>query len=358
MDRSRIESDPTIASKMKQQYLKHFNKTSSVFLLDKARPTSCFMDLSQQFTIPYSDGFNKCLNDRNNYFRLLRANETGTSILSEALIRTYPTKYLLKTLSTFFKENLPKELLALREKDIIEGGQDKKLLELVEMRDFLGDVAQMTTFKIPIYRSDEKFQEKFIKGLSDAAFRFGYGLAQEEKLQTDFQPFEERIDVLQLSFEAKYADFEFKFSNYFYHVTTASRLKRILMFGLVPSSQHHIFKYPDRVYLYNNETVQTMIWHGIDKLEFLGEDYLALLRIESEPFLKSKNYFNGNPRMYIDSRIQSIDNTEPRAIFTYQKIDRQFIDDHAVLFGVRNGIPFKVKDINLKTDDLSEYNML
>lgn len=209
------------------------------------------------------------------------------------------------------------------------------------------ELPQCLLFSFQHLKAIIKQKKKIVKELSDTFFKFGYGLAQEDLMYVEKQPLEKDIEVLQLSFEAKYPEYQIKFNDWFYHITLASNLLSISQHGLVPCSSHHVFKCPDRVYLFNDEDFRMMLEHGIEKVETSNELLFVLLRIDAKAFTTSRNYFNGNPKLYVDSKLMNIDNENPRAMFTYEKVDRKFIDNEVVLFKSANSIPMKLKKIDL-----------
>lgn len=59
------------------------------------------------------------------------------------------------------------------------------------------------------------------------------------------------IKIVFMQFEAKYSDFPFKMADVLYHVVPNRYIKKIIERGLVPCSKSNVFKYPDRIYLFN-----------------------------------------------------------------------------------------------------------
>lgn len=148
-----------------------------------------------------------------------------------------------------------------------------------------------------------------------------------------------------MTFEPKFTEQKFEFSDFLYHVTPINALHKINRRGLTPLSRHSFFQYPDRVYLFNNCIMLQILDYGISKSEHDGQSQMALLRIKRENLTNDEKYKNGVNRFYVDRKYPVIDGTEPIAIYTYNNIDRKLIDDKIVIFDIDNGVVTNKKTI-------------
>ena len=70
-----------------------------------------------------------------------------------------------------------------------------------------------------------------------------------------------------MTFEPKFSRQNFDFSEFLYHVTPTDTLHKINARGLMPLSKHSFFKYSDRVYLFSNCPMSSILDYGISKAQ-------------------------------------------------------------------------------------------
>jgi len=75
-----------------------------------------------------------------------------------------------------------------------------------------------------------------------------------------------------------------------------------------------------------------------------------LLKIDANTLQDWEGYKSGKIRFYVDSKLSSLDNKKPRAIFTYEGIPRKLLDSNVTIFTVdpRSWRPTLVKHAHLK----------
>lgn len=61
------------------------------------------------------------------------------------------------------------------------------------------------------------------------------------------------------------------------------------------------------------------------------------MKISSSKLTDDGKYKDGKMKFYLDKKYLSIDATEPVAVYTYNNVDRRFIEDDIVIFSFENG---------------------
>lgn len=108
------------------------------------------------------------------------------------------------------------------------------------------------------------------------------------------------INIIAVTFEAKFSDISFEFGKTLYHVTLASSLKKIARDGLTPRSQNEVFRYPDRVYLFNNAQLSLLLAYACGKAENSGVQRFAVLKVDSAKLQSDPLYKSGKLKFYVD----------------------------------------------------------
>lgn len=164
--------------------------------------------------------------------------------------------------------------------------------------------------------------ESKVKTMIDVAFRDGYILSSNDTMSF---PNSETlgIKVLRLQFESKGSFRISKIGDHLYHVTHASNVAKILKEGIVPKAQSHEFTYPERVYLFSNASMKTIIEYAFKK--FSNDDTFSLLQLDGKKLQQEVD--NGNLIFFEDyafsnngSQKDQVDTDIPIAIFTEYKI--------------------------------------
>ena len=125
-------------------------------------------------------------------------------------------------------------------------------------------------------------------------------------------------------------------------MTTLSTFNKIKHKGLVPKSKSDKFDYPERVYLFNNATLNVMLDYIETKLA--GKDDVAIvLKLDSAKLQNSNAYKNGKMKLYIDHMFDDI-SRPANALFTYSTIDPKLIEDDILVVNVENGHITRMKN--------------
>ena len=283
-----------------------------------------------------------CLNSCNSYTKLIRENEANDLIVGEGLIKTYPADKALNIVKKFLKDNLDKELydLKLSETELVKQ-HDMRVVDLKD-EDYADEAKPLSkmSFVFPFYKDDDL--KLFTGKLADKLYVCGYNYANSMTYSVAVQPFDKHIVLVSLLFEAKYHEEDFTFAKRLYHVTTLSTLNKIKHKGLVPKSKSDKFDYPERVYLFNNATLNVMLDYIETKLA--GKDDVAIvLKLDSAKLQNSNAYKNGKMKLYIDHMFDDI-SRPANALFTYSTIDPKLIEDDILVVNVENGHITRMKN--------------
>ena len=267
----------------------------------------------------------KCLNSCNNYTKLIRENEADQLIVGEGLIKTYPADKALAVVKKFLANNLDKKLLELNmsQTELVKK-HDIKIVDLKDVDYAVVDkpLSKMS-FIFPFFKDSDL--KAFVGELADSLYVCGYNYANDTTYAPTVQPFDKKIILVSLLFEAKYHEEDFHFANNLYHVTTLSRLSKIKKHGLVPKSKSSKFDYPDRVYLFNNST-QDMVFSFVETKAAGKSDEVAVLKISSDALQAEPDYKTGKMKLYVDHMFDDM-HTHANALFTYSNIKASLIED-------------------------------
>lgn len=128
-----------------------------------------------------------------------------------------------------------------------------------------GNIDGLLTFYIPFDSTLDI--DQIVKKLSDDLYVCGYNIAQSEVIGFYESKKKLDVDIAYVTFEPKFLDVDYSLSNSLYHMTLIKYLPKIAKTGLVPTSKHRVFTYPDRVYLFNGDQ---NIWliedYGVSKI--------------------------------------------------------------------------------------------
>ena len=284
-----------------------------------------------------------CLNSPNNFTKLIRENEANDLIVGEGLIKTYPANKALTIVKKFLNDNLHKELYELKmsQTELVKP-HDLRIVDLKD-EDYSDEKKPLSkmSFVFPFYKDDDL--KAFVGKLADKLYVCGYNYANNMTYSVAVQPFAKKIILVSLLFEAKYYEEDFKFAKWLYHVTTFGKLSKIKRFGLVPKSKSSKFDYPDRVYLFNTSTQDTMF----DFIETKADGTTTkavVLKIDSSVLQADNNYKSGKLKLYIDHMFDDT-NTNVNALFTYNNLKASLLEDDILVIDVYNG---KIAEVEAK----------
>lgn len=330
--------------------------------MQRSSKVSNYFDFEKILAESSTFTLDRYLNSPCNLKRLIIENEHDALFYNEALIKTYPTKHVIKRFQQWFKDNIDKKFQSIKFSDIVEMHPntkalsnvfDKKIIDAYDITQYNAEQdseSEIVTFYIPFFKNQLKQTNEIVKKLCDQIYVTGYNIASAEQLKFDEDScLKPEIGIMYITFEPKFADSEFEFSEYLYHVTIADNLKKINQHGLVPKSQHSFFKYPDRVYLFNNAELFEILDYGLDKAAKNGKTRLALLRINSKQLTSDQKYKNGAMKFYADRKYPVSDSQHPIAIYTHNNVDRQFIDNEVMMFDVNGEKAVNKQKVSLST---------
>lgn len=352
--KSKIEEDSSEGKAILQQYMQFFQKRSSARHHKQSahfatRAAKVDLQEIQKKSHVYEIPLNSC----SDVVRQIRMLESGIADLDEALLKTYPTKHFVKRCQLFQKKVVPRELQKLSQLDVDgEGSSREAFINSIEMTDFNSKTGVAARVVVPllVYKHQLKDLEEDIEQLKEAARFNGYFMLQCEAVEPRSQhAVEEGVVAVFMSFEAKYSKIDFQMPKFLYHFTLPEKLQSIAKEGLKPRSSSSVFAYPDRVYLFAWEpSFAKMMYIASEMLEsHPGE--VALLRVDSKKLEDYGPYRNGKMPFFIDPKIVNLDDEEhPRAIYTYEPIPVNIIDDNVELVEVSangNIIGRKVKSL-------------
>lgn len=310
----------------------------------KAFPASIHMNvdsLNYRDQLCFTPDFQ--INSANNGNRLIREHEKHYKFVSEALLKTFPTEILVRRYREWCENNIEDRLKKIRLSDMIEqdssiNNEDQRVIDYVYQRDYdtLTKIAAIVVFYFPVHSGNLNAIKSKIKSIVNTLYFAGYVFVQNVAYKTKFKD----IDVVEVTFEARYTDFKPKLANVLYHVTPASMLRKIKTNGLVPRSQNQIFSYPERVYLFNNIDMLLILDYAMEKTDAYVQQtqfnrikaQFALLKLKSAKLESSRHFQDGTLLFYADSKYPSFDIHFPQAIYTYNSIPSKLIEDEAVLF--------------------------
>ena len=110
-------------------------------------------------------------------------------------------------------------------------------------------------------------------------------------------------------------------TDWLFHVTDLNAAKKIVDKGIVPKSKNNIFKYNDRVYLFNNTEPMQIFLYTCAKAKTASMK-LVMFRISSSLLQDNALYKNGKMRFYVDPKYDVKD----IAIYTHNNIPNTLLD--------------------------------
>ena len=274
------------------------------------------------------------INDSFNLFRLVQENEVkhGIQYLSEGLITTYPTKKFIDAFLSRMEKHVPEELRGLKFSDIDPEGDETQMFGYTAATREVNGVSSMVSFPIPV-RTDElsEFKNVVISKV-DTMYVYGYDLSSISELGRSNDG---KVVVLVIQFEARHPTDRFEMSEELYHVSSLRHLPKIRKQGLVPKSKSEEFKYDDRVYLFNNHPLSSILDYGIWKSNQEKDDGFCLFKIERNNLKNLETFKNGKLTFYVDGAFDNQSGVD--AIFTYGNIPLSVIDDTCLIYRKDDG---------------------
>lgn len=294
--------------------------------------------------LTYATEIDRCnfykVNSPINLKNLIYENETKKNIkfTSEGLITTYPTEKFTLMLKNYFKDKIQDSFKHYTFKDFGIDNSDDIVFGYVEKDIEENNISPMLSFLVPIYASELDKNEKILKDIADKSYLYGYYLTSVDYLKHEYM---NDIKILILQFEAKFQKNKFEFADILLHVTPFKYLEKIKKFGLVPKSKSSKFKYDDRIYLFNQCSIDIATNYGIYKTKENNNDKFCVFKILKNNLVNNPKFKNGKLNFYIDGAFDNENNV--KAIFTYNNISLDLLEDKCLVFDISN---------------LSEYDIL
>ena len=328
-----------------EKYMEFYNKpyglfyemrdgnVSKYFTNNDSIKTPLYYDMEPMFS----------LNHPNKVTKLIRENENDYISVFEGLIKTYPIDKLKDEYKRFYENNVDKELKNIKASEIIKvKDQNVKMSELSFTSK---DNISLIFFMFPIRKDVDP--EPLIKNMIDKFYWCGYNFSHHNKIQ-DTQinrKYRNDYDVYMIQFEAKYTESEPKLSDYLFHVSPSRYYDKIRKRGLVPTSKSVEFKYPERIYHFNKVDVEIIRKYGNKKVcdlrntsnqKYVNDDGFFVFKINRDKLMNHPLYKNGKLVFYVDPcySLEGILKSDCEAIFTYNNIPRELIEDDCMYFEV------------------------
>lgn len=299
-----------------------------------------------------------CLNHPNRILNRLRENESGTVYVSEGLIKTFPVEKLIKAFRSWYRRKVNPRYADLSFSDIVEKHDrtdelndflTAKISDIVDFNEHLDSDNKIVTFYIPFKKDNIEEYNMLLCDLCDSLYVCGYNLTSDEIIKFDEEYLKRNdVSVMYATFEPKFSNFDFEFTEYLYHVTPVENLKKISRNGLTPKSRHGFFKYPDRVYLFTDCSMGLILDYGVDVSDRSMAGKFAMLRVCSEKLMADRLYIEGRTKFYIDQKYPMSNGKIPMAIYTYSNVPSRLIEDEIVVFDVEYGRPVNKSYMSLK----------
>lgn len=318
---------------------------------------------------------------------LIREKENGVSHVSEGLIKTAKKEILQRSFHKFCMENIPHELCSLNIHKLYPKIEDDvKLVDFVMYNEPEMEISPLVRFAFALYasgdrRKDAANAEEISREMTDELYPCGYNFSKVNRIPDGdvIQPFEKRKVLLYIiQFEAKFSDIDFKMAPFLYHVTLKRYIKKINTRGLVPSSKSAMFKYPKRVYLFNFHDDRTTAEMICAMKGYMSQRILSILhssgdissrfnpeidrgfyiiKINADKLKNSPLFKNGKMKFYIDACYDGAARMtkDSKAIFTYNNIPRNLMEDDAMFFPI---LSFDRNNVNFGKYEFAKINEL
>ena len=284
----------------------------------------------------------QCLNYPNSFVEVIRKNEQLKSYIDEGLIETYQLENTVKWHQQQCKKHLTKK--QLESKAIFKHGQQSQLVwkeySFVNY-DKNSRIAGILSFYIPV--NDTTDITKLVDDVSSWHNVTGYDLSEHSILKLDDENGQE-VEVLKLTFEARFFKKDVQLTDWLFHVTDLNAAKKIVDKGIVPKSKNSIFKYNDRVYLFNNTEPMQIVSYTCSKAQTTESMQLVMFRISSKALQQDALYRNGKMMFYVDPKYD----VKNIAIYTHDNVSRSLLDSKCTLLEVSSGSIASSKVISIE----------
>lgn len=297
---------------------------------------------------------NDLMYNENSLVSFIQLTESNLYFTSEALIKTYPTKFLTGNVVKYLVDNCISSVNPIclyspsLDKDkrlndlFIYNGQTHKTycfdVEHDSFDDFKLNLKCLTQYVendvagqiIYVFKLDSSkhisFKSNDIEQLIHIGNKYGYDYIAYS--------FIDKTSTLYLMFESKYQLSNIIISNYLYHVSPKNLKEKILKYGLNPKSKSfkhgHEIKHSDRVYLfngYNEERIKSFIHQLGRKSITFNASLHELIETDEYVVFKIDRSKIQNLQLYRDNNFKNDDSKNPIALYTYSNISPNAIVD-------------------------------
>lgn len=283
--------------------------------------------------------------------KFLIASEREVLFTNEALLKTYPTKFLLKRFQAFCKQKLSKELVEASFGQLYATDESKKVIDDVVLSDPKQEVSPQVRLALPTYANDKTSRQNLKQDLIELAFSFGYYFSSEQEWTYEHHVgLKGKVTVSYLVFEAKYSYMEVDLKDTLYHVTSLKSLSKIKKQGIASKAQSTEFAYPPRVFLFNDIDYHDILKYGSMKARQKGDTSFCVLKILKSKLVQHKLWKNGTLKLYRDASYSDEDavETEQKALFTYSNIPLDLLEDEMLIYDVETERSKKVSLSEIK----------
>lgn len=251
--------------------------------------------------------------------------------LSEGLIKTYPTQKFIDWFKSELQQNLPIQLKSLKFSDIENTDDSTYLIDVVDKTSEIDGISGQIAFIVPFYKH-QNFKLLLDK-LVNRSYIFGYDFTSLEKYDQQLIP---DVDVFLIQFEARFANAKFELADVLLHISPLRSFEKIKKHGLVPKSKSTEFRYMDRIYLFNQCSQKIAIEYGLYKMNQVNDNGFCVFKINKKQLINDPKYKNGKLTFYIDTSFSDNIDLGIKAIFTYNNINLNLLDDTCLIFNKNN----------------------
>lgn len=202
----------------------------------------------------------------------IRECESDVEYIDEGLITSYPLERVIAQYKKCYEKDMQDEFKNLSIGQIYKKVQkDDEHIKVSEFKIWDINNPPLIAFAFPSYIGDDDMREQFERELADKMFICGYSLSYVSQVADKFvlQPFKKKITLWMIVFEAKFFEPKPSLSKVLYHVTPSRYFEKVCQQGLIPRSKSDLFKYPERVYLFNKASISDIQEYGLKKVGLL-----------------------------------------------------------------------------------------
>ena len=318
-----------------------------------------------------------CINNPNRLTALIREKESDVSYMSEGLIKTAKKELLHKIFKKSLIEHVPEELRNLKISALGTGTNngDETVFDYAFFNEPEKEITPIARFVFAIYSSgsleaDDKAAGDIAKDIADELYCCGYNFSAIRRIADSKADVNGKKAIgYYIQFEAKFSDFEFEMAPALYHVTLERYIDKIKTRGLVPSSKSSLFRYPERVYLFNFHNEESASYQQKIMISYMRQRLMSIfghetgeaairskfdpkldkgfyiVKITRKKLMDSPLFTSGKLDFYIDACYdgQPMGTGKSPAIFTYNNIPANIIERSAMYCPILTASKYKAE---------------